>query len=278
MDFLVERATNPWGQSVLIHVGSLLIWIAAALGLAFMLMHAVYVRFFAKHKRDVSDGSMDGSTNLPSRIARHSWAARSFHWVMAAAMFTLLLTGFLPMLGIRFGWVKCHWIAGAVLTVAIAFHLIHAIFWQDFWSIWPDRIDREDARRRVLRFFGRPTPPPGKSAKYPLDNKLYHSAVALCGLAVIVTGVSMMSRVRTPFFPRNPYLFSDMTWGVIYVAHGFAGVGLIALVLVHVYFAVRIEKLEITKSMLLGSMSREFFLKEHEPARWRGDGNAKGEP
>ena len=56
----------------------------------------------------------------------------------------------------------------------------------------------------------------------------------------------MMFRVRTIFFPRNPYLFSDMTWGLMYVLHGLAGVGLIALVIVHVYFAVRPEKLPIT--------------------------------
>jgi hypothetical protein len=45
-------------------------------------------------------------------------------------------------------------------------------------------------------------------------------------------------------------------------------VGLITLVLVHVYFAIRPEKLPITASMIVGSMSREFYLKEHDPKRW----------
>jgi cytochrome b subunit of formate dehydrogenase len=89
---------------------------------------------------------------------------------------------------------------------------------------------------------------------------------------VILTGVFMMSRVRTIFFPRNPYLFSDMTWGLMYVLHGLAGVGLIALVIVHVYFAVRPEKLAITESMIVGSMSRDFYLKEHDPQRWVVEG------
>ena len=90
----------------------------------------------------------------------------------------------------------------------------------------------------------------------------------MTGLSVIVTGVFMMSRVRTIFFPRNPYLFSDMTWGLMYVLHGLAGVGLITLVIVHVYFAVRPEKLPITESMIVGTMSRDFYLKEHDPERW----------
>ena len=61
-----------------------------------------------------------------------------------------------------------------------------------------------------------------------------------------------------------------MTWGMMYVLHGLAGVGLIALIMVHVYFALRPEKLVITKSMIFGSMSREFYLEHHDPAALGG--------
>ena len=91
----------------------------------------------------------------------------------------------------------------------------------------------------------------------------------LAGLSVIGTGLFMMKRVRTPFFTRNPYLFSDMTWGWMYVLHGLAGVGFVALVTVHIYFAIRPEKLFITKSMIFGWMSREKYLEHHDPERWR---------
>jgi cytochrome b subunit of formate dehydrogenase len=187
---------------------------------------------------------------------------------MAAAMFTLLFTAFLPKVGIQFDWVTYHWIAGTVLTISILFHIIHASFFLDFWSIWPDRIDIRDAGRRILRFMGKAAPPPDKFAKYPLENKLYHGAIIAAGLSSIVTGVFMMFRVRTIFFPRNPYLFSDMTWGLMYVLHGLAGVGLISLIMVHVYFGLRPEKRAITKSMIFGWMSRDFYLEEHDPARW----------
>jgi hypothetical protein len=40
-----------------------------------------------------------------SRIERHSLLARLFHWVMAAAMFVLLFTAFLPVVGVQFAWV-----------------------------------------------------------------------------------------------------------------------------------------------------------------------------
>jgi formate dehydrogenase subunit gamma len=78
----------------------------------------------------------------------------------------------------------------------------------------------------------------------------------------------MMKRVQTPFFTRNPYLFGDMTWGWMYVLHGLAGVGFVALVTVHIYFAIRPEKLFITKSMIVGWITREQYLEHHDPERW----------
>jgi cytochrome b subunit of formate dehydrogenase len=265
---IIEWATDPWGRRVPIHVAWSLIWVALIAGLLFLIVHAIYVRYFAKEQEFLGNTSPEIVARLPERIPRHSLAARVFHWIMAAAMFALLFTAFLPKVGVQFNWVTYHWIAGVVLTASILFHIIHASFYLDFWSIWPDRIDLKDAWSRLLRFFGRAVPSPRKSAKYPLDNKLYHGVIVLCGLAVVLTGVFMMFRVRTGILPRNPYLFGDMTWGLMYVLHGLAGVGLITLVIVHVYFAVRPEKLPITEAMIFGSMRRDFYLKEHDPERW----------
>ena len=265
---IVEWATSPWGQHIPIHIAWFLIWVAAIAGMFFLVVHAIYVRYFASEEEFTAVVVPELAARVPERVPRHSLTARVFHWVMAASMFTLLFTAFLPKVGIRFNWVTYHWIAGTVLTISIVFHVIHASFWLDFWSIWPDRADLEDAVRRVRRFMGQSVPPPRRFAKYPLENKLYHAAIIATGLSVILTGVLMMFRVRTIFFPRNPYLFGDMTWGLMYVLHGLAGVGLITLVMVHVYFAVRPEKLEITKSMIFGSMSREFYLKHYDRKRW----------
>jgi cytochrome b subunit of formate dehydrogenase len=236
--------------------------------LLFVIVHAIYVRYFAKPRQFEPDAAPVDPAKIPARVPRHSLVARAFHWIMAASMFTLLFTAFLPRVGVQFDWVTYHWITGAVLTASVLFHIFHASFFLDFWSIWPDRIDIRDARRRLLRFMGKPAPPPERFAKYPPENKLYHGAIIVAGLSAIVTGVFMMSRVRSVFFPRNPYLFSDMTWGMMYVLHGLAGVGLIALIMMHVYFGLRPEKRPITKSMIFGWMSRDFYLEEHDPARW----------
>src|ERR1700680_198241 len=207
---ITQWATSPWGQSVPIHIAWFLIWVAALAGLLFLIVHSIYVRYFAKPEAFAGSVPPTLAAALPERIPRHSLVARLFHWIMAAAMFTLLFTAFLPKVGVQFNWVTYHWIAGTVLTVSIMFHIIHASFWLDPWAIWPDKEDLVDAWRRVRRFMGQPAPPPRRFAKYPLENKLYHGAIIATGLSAIGTGVFMMFRVRTIFFPRNPYLFGDM--------------------------------------------------------------------
>jgi formate dehydrogenase subunit gamma len=182
-------------------------------------------------------------------------------------MFTLLFTAFLPVVGIRFAWVQWHWIAGLVLTASILFHIVHATFWLDFWSIWVGPKDIPELKAELLREFGHEVPGP-KSGKYPLGNRLYHLAIVFAGLGVVITGMLMIPRIRTGLVARNPYYLSDVTWGLTYVTHGLAGVGLVGLVIAHVYFAVRPEKWWITKSMILGWITRRQYLEHHEPSRW----------
>ena len=51
-------------------------------------------------------------------------------------------------------------------------------------------------------------------------------------------------------------------------SHGLAGVALVGLVIAHVYFAVRPEKWWITKSMIVGWITRRQYLEHHDPQRW----------
>ena len=187
---VVEWATSPWGQTIPIHIVWALMYVAAAAGLLFLVVHATYVRYFARSKEFAAGTTPEVVASLPARIPRHSLAARIFHWIMATAMLTLLFTAFLPHLGFRFEWVTYHWIAGAMLTASIVFHVIHASLWLDFWSIWPDKADLVDAFRRTRRFVGLAAPPPRRFAKYPLDNKLYHGAIIVTGLTAIATACS----------------------------------------------------------------------------------------
>jgi formate dehydrogenase subunit gamma len=276
-NFLVQWGVNPWGEDTLIHAQWGLVYIAFAFGLGFMVAHTLFVRFWPKPAEPAAAPLNDMAARVPARVARHSLAARMFHWIMAASMLTLLGTASAPVLGLNFNWIEIHWIAGLVLTASIVYHIIHASVWLDFWSIWLNKEDVNEATTRFKRAMGRSAPAPRKAAKYPWDNKMYHTAIVLSALASVPTGLLMMTRVETPLFVRNPYLFSDTTWGVMYVLHGLSGIGLVGLTISHVYFAIRPEKRWITKGMIFGDISRQDFLRHHDPDRWIIDTHAHDE-
>ena len=268
MNYFVQWGKTPWNEDVLMHASWNLVYVAIALGVLFMIAHTLYVMVMPKPKAAALNDDATAA-RIPAKVKRHSLGARMFHWIMAASMLTLLVTAFVPILGIKFAWVELHWIAGLVLSASIIYHIIHATFFLDFWSIWINGEDIREARARTTRALGGTAPEPRKAGKYPFDNKMYHTAIVLSSLAVVPTGLLMMKRVQTPFFTRDPnYLFSLQAWGYMYVLHGLTGILLVFLTMAHIYFAIRPEKFWITKSMVFGTVSREHYLEHHDPARW----------
>ncbi|MEP6782381.1 MAG: cytochrome b/b6 domain-containing protein [Acidobacteriota bacterium] len=272
MDFLTS-ARSPWGESVFTHISWSLFWAALVGGLLFLLAHGGYMLFSQHHKRtsEEVDRLERERGGLPVLITRHGFVARAFHWVMAFSMLTLLFTAFLPIVGVRFAWVQWHWMAGILLTASVLFHIFHATFVLDFWSIWVGPKDIPEFKAEMMRDLGKEVPGAPKPGKYPLGNRLYHLAVLVAGLFVIGSGIMMMWRVRTGLVERNPYLFSDTAWGFTYVTHGLMGVGFVGLVIAHIYFALRPEKLWITKAMIFGTITRREYLEHHDPDRWVAD-------
>ena len=133
---LFQIGTDPWGQEVIIRISWALLTVAFWVGIAFVRFHAVYAVVW-KPKVAVDDAVPAGAeSGIPEKIVRHTGAARMFHWVMAASMLVLLVTGFFPIIGLEFSWLSIHWIAGLILILCILYHIIHASFFLDFWSIW----------------------------------------------------------------------------------------------------------------------------------------------
>ena len=199
---------------------------------------------------------------------RHPLADRLYHWTMAVSALTCLFTAFLPILGWKFEWVTTHWIAGVVLTAAILFHIVRAVLWQDFWSMVFGPRDLRSSWRFVWRAVGLSGLPPQRDAKYSPLQKLFHMLVAAVVLAIVVSGLLMLSKIDTPLWRRNPYWLADTQWGVVYATHGLCAMAMITLVMAHVYFALRPEKRWMTRSMFHGWISREDYLRHHDPQRW----------
>ena len=206
------------------------------------------------------------------RLIRHALVDRIFHWIVAATMFTLLGTGLLPVVGIKFAWVTAHWIAGIVLVAALLFHIVRALFWQNLVTMWIGLNDLREFWVSIPDLLGRGSSKsgePGKPGKYSLAQKLYHHTISLIILVASGTGLAMMVKIDTPFWERDPYWLSPETWGVIYVAHGLSALCLVTMIMLHIYFAFRPEKLWYTRSMMKGWMTRREYLENHDPSRWQ---------
>ncbi|HEV7631420.1 MAG TPA: cytochrome b/b6 domain-containing protein [Steroidobacteraceae bacterium] len=192
------------------------------------------------------------------KVERHAGVDRLFHWITAVTMFVLLGTSLLPIVGIRFAWVEIHWIAGIVLTIAVLFHVLRALIWQGLRTMLLGSRDVAEATGKVL---------PGK---YSLAQKLMHHAFSLSLLVAVVTGVLMMVKVGTPFFERDPYLYTLKTWGIITLLHDLSALLAVFLVIVHVYFSLLPEKRMYLRSMIRGWVTREELRQHHDVDRWPG--------
>lgn len=265
---LFEFGTNPWGQDVLVRISLDVLYLFFWAAVAFIGFHIVYAAVWVpKLARAAADAETAGAAAVPAKITRHTGPARAFHWVMAASMLALLATGFLPLVGVQFPWLTIHWVAGILLTISILYHMVHATFFLDFWSIWILPKDIQEAIKRAKRQLGRDVQVP-KHGKYPLDHKMYHTAVMLAGMAVVATGLLMLFKIDTPLVTPNAHLFSLETWGIMYAVHGLTGAMFVMLTFTHIYFAMRPDKFWMTRSMLFGSIDREKYLDHHDPARW----------
>ena len=206
---------------------------------------------------------------MSARVVRHALADRLFHWLTAACVLTLLGTAFLPILGLKFDWVMVHWMTGLVLIGAVLFHLVRSVFWQSWRTMMIGGADRREVAaivRGTLRRDGAGVPKPGK---YSFAQKLIHLFFTIVVLASIATGALMLAHVETPWWRPNPYLLRDATWGLVYVLHDLAALTLITMVMMHVYFALRPEKLAFTRAMLRGWITRAEYEQHHDPKRWQ---------
>ena len=244
---LVRVSTDVWGQRVLEGVSWDLLPVAAGIGVAVIIGHAIYA--LVRGKRP----TVSEVPGAQEHIERHAAADRWFHWLTALCVLTLVLTAFLPVIGVKFPWVTIHWVSGVLAVLLVLFHIVRATFWQHLRHVW---IGWRDLKR------------PLRAGKYSLAQKLMHESMTAAIIAVAATGVLMLLKIDTPFWKRNPYVFKADTWGFIYTLHGLAALLALTLVIVHVHFALIPENRMYLRAMLLGWVTRGEAAARHDPERW----------
>lgn len=252
----MELATykqDVWGREVILGVSWDLLWVFIVAAFVVIAAHALIQ---ATRRR----GAVPSSAG--KRVKRHARIDRIFHWVMAISVFVLLITGVFPKVGIEFAWLTIHWIAGLALTVAVLFHIVRSIFWQDLKAIM---ITPQDLKE--------PFDATQKPGKYSLAQKGMHGAVTVLSLLVIATGLVMFAMIDTPWWERTNAL-SEATLGWVFLIHGLSTLALIAIIALHIYFGLRPEKLFYTRSMIKGWISEDELRSNHDPEKWAPEESA----
>jgi formate dehydrogenase subunit gamma len=190
------------------------------------------------------------AVDTPDRVQRHALVDRAFHWVTAATMVALLVTGLLPVVGIHFAWLDLHSIAGVLLTAAVLLHVVRAVTVQGLRAMHLRLRDLTRAR-------------PGK---YSLAQKLMHLAWTVAVLVAIGTGLVLLKKAGV-FLARDPYWLPLKTWGLLTLLHDFAALLSVFLIMVHVYFGLLPEKRLYLRSMVRGWVTREELAAHHDPER-----------
>ena len=107
-----------------------------------------------------------------------------------------------------------------------------------------------------------------KPGKYSPAQKSMHAVVTILTLLVIGSGLIMFLQIDTPWWERSNSM-SEATLGLVFFIHGVSTLGLIGVICLHVYFALRPEKLFYTRSMIKGWISKEELTANHDPQRWK---------
>ncbi len=244
---------DVWGREVLLGVSWELLWLVCVTALVVVAVHAIYMATQQKAERPSTEGK---------RVQRHEPIDRIMHWVMAISILVLLFTGVLPIIGIEFSWLTLHWISGLVLTAAVLFHILRSVLQKDLTSVWISKSDLKE-----------PFDESQKPGKYSVSQKGMHAAVTVVTLLVIVSGLVMFAMIDTPWWDRTNSL-SESALGWMFFVHGLTTLALIALIVFHLYFTLRPEKLFYLRSMIQGWISEDELSANHDPERWAPDESA----
>jgi cytochrome b subunit of formate dehydrogenase len=225
-------------------------------------------------------------------IERFSLAQRISHWVMAISIFALMLSGFIIMntnVTLRavpgLSWLNVHIISSVVLIGYVVFHLAHVAYKGTWSKMWFGLAEAKDLWLRFKNLVNLTEEYP-RQFEYPSAQKLLHWSVTGATIGIILTGFVLLRRIELQPLWSSAREFSFLgvqfglgtveTPGLVawsFVFHDFLAVGMLALVMGHVYFALRPNEWEITKSMITGKVTAEEYAEKYAPNSWQIGGS-----
>jgi cytochrome b subunit of formate dehydrogenase len=202
-------------------------------------------------------------------VERYEIGARLWHfgvfglllalWISGAAFYAPgLVPGPLPIVGIS--WLFVHLAFGVLFIVGIVVHAIKAGL-VDLRSMLFDRHDWHELVASTRYYLGRPYELP-KLGKYGVWNKVFHIALIVLALIMIVSGISLS--------------LDTLGWAVIdqnwqrqqRLLHDLGSYGFLGLVVAHVFWQLLKRRPQL-KAMITGTIAADTFSSNHDWNRWK---------
>ena len=212
---------------------------------------------------------MSKRTRAP-RIKRQSIANRSVHWLVAISTFALFFSGFgqMPMYD-RYGlsalpgmaWagdyhinLSIHYIAGALLVMAVVLHISLAIMLRTY-AIVPRRGDFKESVEIIRAMFGRGKAP--ASHKYLAEQRLAYAFIGASTLVLVITGIVKVLK-NLPVFSFDP-----LTLFVTTTLHNAAAMLLLLGIVGHFAAFIFKENRTLLPAMFDGTVDEEYARERH---------------
>jgi formate dehydrogenase subunit gamma len=212
------------------------------------------------------------------RVKAYDLVQRLFHWSDFIVMGMMVLTGisiFLPgplyPLLSAFGiestdaMIMTHTTFVWALLALIIIHVIwDTAVARGWWNIWIGKMDFVDSKKRARSFLGFSKEYP-REGKYDFFMKSFHWGLTISLVALGITGVYFMNPLPDLIPMPNLGYQTEYLFRMIHDLFAFLTVGLI---MGHIYFAIIPENWPILGGMVVGTISKDFYLKHIDAARW----------
>jgi cytochrome b subunit of formate dehydrogenase len=208
----------------------------------------------------------------PSDVAtfeRYEIGARLWHagvfgillalWISGAAFYAPgIVPGPVPVLGMS--WLFVHLAFGVMFILGIVVHMIKAPL-AGGRTMWFDRGDWHQLVAGVRYYLGLPHQLP-KLGKYGVSSKVFHVALVLLALIMIVSGISLS-------LDTLGWVAIDQSWQRRQrLLHDLGSYGFLALVAAHVFWQLLKSRSE-RKAMVTGTIAADTFSSNHDWDRWK---------
>ena len=204
-----------------------------------------------------------------AKVERYEIGARLWHFGVFGLLLALWISGVafyspggvpdpVPLLGLS--WLYVHLAFGLLFIVGIVVHAVKAGL-VDLRSMLFDRHDWYELVANTRYYLGRPYELP-KLGKYGVWNKVFHVALILLALIMIVSGIILS-------LDTLGWAAIDQNWHRMNrLIHDAGAYGFLVLVAAHVFWQLLKRRSQL-KAMVTGTIAADTFSSNHDWDRWK---------